>query len=74
MSEQVWLSLIRASGASTIGESILRLASLAEAAHMQQSLERYHAGDATDGRADGSAPQGVAAVDRSGADHTEVDR
>ena len=74
MREQVWLPLMRSSGSATLGESILRLASLAEAAHMQQASDGYHAGDASDGRADGSAPRDVVAADLSGLDHTEVDR
>jgi hypothetical protein len=68
------LPLMRSSGSATLGEAILRLASLAEAAHMQQTLEDCHAGDTSDGRADGSAPQDVVAADLSGLDHTEVDR
>ena len=74
MREQVWLPLLRSSGSASLGEKILRLASLAEAAHMQQILDSYHAGDASDGRADGSAPRDVVAAYFSGLDHTEVDR
>lgn len=74
MREQVWLPLMRPSGSATLGEAILRLASLAEAAHMRQTLDRYRAGDASDGRADGPVPRDVVAADRSGLDHTEVDR
>jgi len=74
MREQVWLPLMRSSGAATLGESILRLASLAEAAHRQQVTDACHADTACDVRADGPAPQGVVAVPQDGADHTEVAR
>lgn len=74
MREQVWLPLLRSSGSASLGESILRLASLAEAAHMQQTMESYHAGDTSDGRADGTAPRDVVAADLGGLGHTEVDR
>ena len=74
MSEQVWLPLIRSSSQQTLGQTILRLASLAQAAHQQQTADGYHGGDACDVRADGPAPQDVVAADIGGLDHTEVDR
>jgi hypothetical protein len=73
MREQVWLPLMRSEGTASLGASILRLASLAEAAHLQQTRDDYQADQASDGRADGSAPRDVA-VSRDGRDHTEVDR
>ncbi|GAB4108222.1 MAG: hypothetical protein Kow00105_14630 [Phycisphaeraceae bacterium] len=74
MRDQVWLPLMRRSGSATLGESILRLASLAEAAHRLQAVKRDHPDEGFDGRADGSAPQDVVAVDLGGLGHTEVDR
>jgi hypothetical protein len=74
MSDQVWLPLIRSSSQQTLGQAILRLASLAEAAHQQQTADGYHGGDACDVWADGPAPRDVVAADPGGLDHTEVDR
>jgi len=73
MSEQVWLPLIRSSGPQTLGQAVLRLATLAEAAHRYQATEAFLSNSASDIRVDGSAPQDVAAALR-GLDHTEVDR
>ncbi len=75
MNEQVWLPLIRSSPSKpTLGQAVLRLASLAEAAHRQQTADGYHAGDANDVWADGSAPRDVVAAGQGGLGHTEVDR
>jgi hypothetical protein len=74
MSEQVWLPLIRSSNQQTLGEAILRLASLAQASHQQQTADCYHGADVNDVWADGPAPRDVVAVNHDGLDHTEVDR
>jgi len=74
MSEQVWLPLIRSSSQQTLGQAILRLASLAEAAHRQQTAGGYHRGEPSDVWADGPAPRDVVAADAGGRDHTEVIR
>ena len=74
MSEQVWLPLIRSSSQQTLGEAILRLASLAQAAHLQQTADSFHGTDSSDVWADGPAPRDVVAVNYDGLDHTEVDR
>ncbi len=74
MREQVWLPLMRSSGSASLGEAILRLASLAEAAHMQQTTDAYHADDSSAVWADGPAPQDVVAARFGGSDHTEVER
>lgn len=74
MSEQVWLPLIRSSNQQSLGEAILRLASLAQTAHLQQTADGYHGGDESDVWADGPAPQDVVAVNTDGRDHKEVNR
>ncbi len=74
MSEQVWLPLIRSSSQQTLGQAILRLASLAEVAHQQQTADGFLQGGASDVWVDGPAPRDVVAADTGGLDHTEVDR
>jgi hypothetical protein len=74
MREQVWLPLLRSSGSATLGEAILRLASLAEAAHKQQTSDAYHTDDASEKGTDGPAPRDVVTAITGGRLHTEVDR
>ncbi len=74
MREQVWLPLIRSSESTSIGEAILRLASLAEAAHLQQTSEAYLADQSSEVGSDGPAPRDVVAADTGGRLHKEVDR
>lgn len=74
MREQVWLPLMRSSGSATLGEAILRLASLAEAAHRQRISDAHHADDVSEMRLDGPSPRDVVAVNTGGRDHREVDR
>ena len=73
MSEQVWLPLIRSSNSQTLGQAVLRLAELAEAAHLQQTTDTFKADSSDNPWADGPARQDVDAWVR-GRDHTEVDR
>ncbi len=74
MREQVWLPLMRSPGSASMGEMILRLASLAEAAHMQQASDAYQADHSSDVGSDGPAPRDVVAANPGGRHHTEVDR
>ena len=74
MREQIWLPLLRSSGSASIGESILCLASLAEAAHMQQTSDVYQADHSSEVGSDGPAPRDVVAAEQGGRLHTEVDR
>ncbi len=74
MREQVWLPLLRSSGSATLGEAILRLASLAEAAHLQQTSDVYQADQTSEVGSDGPAPRDVVAANTGGRLHTEVDR
>ncbi len=74
MREQIWLPLLRSSGTASIGESILRLASLAEATHMQQVNDDYQADHTSEVGSDGPAPRDVVAANLGGRLHTEVDR
>jgi hypothetical protein len=75
MSEQVWLPLIRSSPSKpTLGQAVLRLAALAEAAHKQRTADGYRGGDMNELWADGSAPRDVVAAEPGGLGHTEVGR
>jgi hypothetical protein len=74
MNGQVWLPLIRSSSPQTLGQAVLRLAALAEAAHMSQTTDAFRTDDATHAQTDGPAPKDVVAVEQGGRDHTGVDR
>ena len=74
MREQVWLPLLRSSGSATMGEAILRLASLAEAAHLQQTSDAYRADSVSVVGSDGPAARDGGAAGPGGGRHTEVER